>query len=93
MALLPLDGGGGARSATEGVRDAAGRALTLAPTRTTPYSPRIGAFHTSVWIASATFARPSSGFVQVKASGMEFFLSSTNARSRASMSGSIAGAS
>src|ERR671923_250553 len=47
---------------------------------------------TSLWMMLATLARPDSGSLQVKASGMDSFFLATKSLSPSSMPGSIAGA-
>jgi hypothetical protein len=48
---------------------------------------------TSLWIRLATLARPDSGSLQVKASGIDSFFFATKSFRPSSMPGSIAGAS
>jgi hypothetical protein len=48
---------------------------------------------TSLWISSATLARPETGSFQVKASGIDSFFFAMKPRRPSSMPGSIAGAS
>src|SRR6478609_3638560 len=48
---------------------------------------------TSLWIRLATLARPDSGSLQVKASGIDSFFLATKSFSPSSMPGSIGGAS
>ena len=47
---------------------------------------------TSLWIRSATIARPSTGFLHVKESGIDSFFFEMNALRPSSMPGSISGA-
>lgn len=58
-----------------------------------PAQPLKALRQTSLWIMLATLARPVSGSLHVKASGIEFFFLAMNSSRASSMAGSMAGAS